>query len=60
MAVLIPGAPVVRKRYDTAMPSVSRLRRRVSFVAVIVAEREADHVAGVFSRFYQPAGRAIA
>jgi len=56
----LPSMRRVMGAFDDEGIDVVHLTSDATALTVIVDEREADHVAGVFSRFYQPAGRAIA
>jgi aspartokinase len=51
----LPSLGRVMQAFDTEGIDVVHLAGDAVALTVLVDEREADHVAGVFSRFYQPA-----
>jgi aspartokinase len=56
----LPALGRVMKAFDDEGIDVVHLNGDATALAVIVDESEADHVLGVFSRFYQPASRSVA
>jgi hypothetical protein len=56
----LPALGRVMKAFDDEGIDVVRLNGDANALTVIVDESEADHVLGVFSRFYQPASRSVA
>ncbi|HEV8020229.1 MAG TPA: hypothetical protein VGP41_03130 [Candidatus Lustribacter sp.] len=56
----LPSMGRVMQAFDDEGIDVVHLNGDATALTVIVDEGEADHVLRVFSRFYQPPGRAIA
>jgi hypothetical protein len=56
----LPPAGRILEAFENAGIDVVHLSGDASALTVIVNESQADRVAGVFSRFYQPASRSVA
>lgn len=56
----LPSLGRVMKAFDDEGIDVLHLNGDATALTVIVDESAADHVLGVFSRFYQPASRSVA
>ena len=56
----LPSLRRVMEAFDNEGIDVVHLTSDATALTVVVDEREADRVVGLFSRFYQPAGRIVA